>query len=78
MLGGYFPEIHPERIGLNIGDDHRLLAIGSGSARADCPAEREDHVYAKALRLMRHFGFHDLLQEDASVRGLYDRPEEFA
>jgi hypothetical protein len=39
------------------------------------PAEREGHVYAKVLCLLRFFGFEDLLQEDAGWRDI-GHPEE--
>jgi hypothetical protein len=40
------------------------------------PWEREDHVYVKALCLMLHFGFEDLLEEDAGWRNI-GHPEEW-
>jgi hypothetical protein len=40
------------------------------------PAARENHVYTKALCLIRHFGFSDLLEEDAAWRGSRSHPEE--
>ena len=38
------------------------------------PDEREDMVYAKALCLIRHFGFGDLAEEAAAIRGGDDDP----
>jgi hypothetical protein len=38
------------------------------------PDEREDMVYAKALGLIQHFGFGDLAEEAAAIRGSDDEP----
>jgi hypothetical protein len=61
---------------------HKVLAYLVESEAKDYwhrrePWEREDHVYAKALCLMRHFGFEDLLEEDAEWRNVRGHPEEW-